>query len=155
MQRWDARTAVVLLVEDDAGDQELTRRALTEGLFRADLRVVGDGEDALDYLLQRGAYADPDDCPFPDLMLLDLNMPKLDGRGVLRAVKSDERLRHLPVVVLTTSQQETDIVRSYGLGCNSFITKPVDGNRFVEVIRALGTYWFELATLPQLAVATV
>ena len=143
------KPAVILLVEDDPGDQELTRRALTEGVFRADLRIVSDGEEALDYLHRRGAYADSDDAPLPDLILLDLNMPKLDGKDVLRAVKSHVTLRSLPVVVLTTSQQEADVFRSYDLGCNSFISKPVVADAFVDVIRELGSYWFELVTLPR------
>lgn len=154
MRRQEGKPAVVLLVEDDPGDQELTMRALTEDVFRADLRIVADGEEAIEYLHRRGRFAQADDSPIPDLILLDLNIPKLDGRDVLRNIKSDNRLKNLPVVVLTTSQQEADIVRSYGLGCNSFVTKPIDANRFVEVIRALGSYWFELVTLPKIDVTT-
>ncbi|HMQ17482.1 MAG TPA: response regulator [Phycisphaerae bacterium] len=148
MTRVQGRLAVVLLVEDDAGDQELTRRALTEGLLRVDLRIVSNGEEALDYLHHRGRHSDPARSPAPDLVLLDLNMPGLDGRDVLRVVKTDAALKSLPIVVLTTSRLEADILRSYDLGCNSFITKPVGVEGFVRAVQDLGAYWFELTTLP-------
>ena len=102
----------------------------------------------MDFLLHRGDYVSRARAPRPDLMLLDLNMPKLDGRQVLQQVRQDARLRRLPIVVLTTSKQEEDIVRSYDLGCNSFITKPVDLNAFIRTVKQLGSYWFELVTLP-------
>ena len=120
-----AKPAVILLAEDDRGDQELTRRALEEGKIRNDLRVVEDGEEALAYLYRRGKYKDPATSPRPDLLLLDLNLPRVDGREVLERVRADSKLRRMAVVVLTTSRQEEDILRSYELGCNSFITKPV------------------------------
>lgn len=142
------RRAVVLLIEDDPGDQELTRRALAEGVIKVDLRIVTDGVHAMAYLTRVGEYSDPLKAPPPDLILLDLNMPKIDGREVLRRIKSEPKLREIPVVVLTTSEQESDIVRSYDLGCNSFITKPVDLDGFIQAIRKLGAYWFELVTLP-------
>jgi CheY-like chemotaxis protein len=142
------RPAIVLLIEDDPGDQELTRRALAEGVVKVDLHIVQDGEQAIDYLKGRGEFTAAGAAPRPDLILLDLNMPKVDGREVLRQVKTESNLRDIPVIVLTTSQQETDIVRSYDLGCNSFITKPVDLESFVHAIRELGRYWFELVTLP-------
>jgi CheY-like chemotaxis protein len=148
MTRAQRRLAVVLLVEDDAGDQELTRRALTEGLLRVDLRIVSNGEEALNYLYHRGQHGDPARSPAPDLVLLDLNMPGLDGRDVLRVVKADEALKSLPIVVLTTSRLEADILRSYDLGCNSFVTKPVGVEGFVRAVQDLGAYWFELTTLP-------
>lgn len=113
------------------------------------LRIVSDGEEALDYLYHRGAYGDSPSAPAPDLILLDLNLPKLDGRGVLMAIRSDASLRSLPVVVLTTSDQEVDIVRSYNLGCNSFITKPVDPAAFVAVAGEISSYWFDLVRLPR------
>ncbi len=141
--------ATVLLVDDDPGDQELTRRALVHDVVWTSLRIVSDGEAALDYLHGRGPYADRQACPFPDLVLLDLNMPKLDGRDVLARMKADAVLRQVPVVVMTTSQQETDIVRSYDLGCSSFITKPLDVESFIKAVRQLGDYWFELVTLPR------
>ena len=142
------RHAVILLVDDDPGDQELTRRALTEGVVRTDLRVVSNGEEALSYLRNEGKYEAAGSSPRPDLILLDLNMPRIDGRDVLKEMKSDSRLRNLPVVVLTTSNQEADILRSYDLGCNAFITKPIAPEAFMAAIRELEAFWFELVTLP-------
>jgi len=143
-----AKPAVILLAEDDRGDQELTRRALEEGKIRNDLRVVEDGEQALAYLYRRGKYKDPAASPRPDLLLLDLNLPRVDGRQVLEKVRSDSKLRRMAVVVLTTSRQEEDILRSYELGCNSFITKPVGMDQFIQVIHALEEYWFQIVVLP-------
>lgn len=142
------RRAVILLAEDDPGDQELTRRALAEDVVRTDLRIVKDGQEALDYLLREGEYSDPATSPRPDLILLDLNMPRVDGKQVLKRLKAYPDLDHIPLVVMTTSTQEEDILRSYDLGCNSFVQKPVDINRFVNAVRELGHYWFELVTLP-------
>ncbi len=136
------------MVDDDAGDQELTRRALQDGLPGADIRSVHDGVEALDYLLHRETYADPGTAPAPDLMLLDLNMPRMCGREMLERLNQDPSLRRIPVIVLTTSQQEADILRSYELGCNSFITKPVSIDEFMESMRQLGMYWFGLVSLP-------
>ena len=146
----NTKRAVVLLAEDDPGDQELTRRALQEDVLRTTLYVVSDGEETMDFLLRRGDYDNPAAAPRPDLLLLDLNMPKLDGRQVLQQIRKDEGLRSLPVVVLTTSKQEEDVIRSYELGCNSFITKPVGVEAFMRTVRELGSYWFELVTLPTL-----
>ena len=142
------KPAVILLAEDDRGDQELTRRALEEGKIWNDLRVVEDGEEALAYLYRRGKYKDPAKSPRPDLLLLDLNLPRVDGRQVLEKVRSDSNLRPMAVVVLTTSRQEEDILRSYELGCNSFITKPADMDQFIRVIHALEQYWFHTVVLP-------
>ena len=142
------KPAVILLAEDDPGDQELTRRALQDEIVQSILYIVSDGEEAMDFLLRRGNYENAADAPRPDLMLLDLNMPKLDGRQVLHQIRSHASLRRLPVVVLTTSKQEEDIIRSYDLGCNSFITKPVEVDSFMRTVRGLGSYWFELVTLP-------
>lgn len=147
MERSNRKPAVVLLVDDDAGDQELTRRALADGMYKVDLRITSDGEEALDYLYRRGRFDDSALAPAPDLILLDLNMPRVDGRQVLKSVKADPRLRSLPIVVLTTSQHETDVLQSYSLGCNSFVTKPVTVEGFVTALRELGSYWFELVTL--------
>ena len=141
--------AVVLLVEDDPGDQEITRRALEEDVIRVDLRIVEDGEEAIAYLLRQGRYAAPQAAPRPDLILLDLNLPKKDGRAVLQAVRADPTIDFIPIVVLTTSDQEADILRSYKLGCNSYITKPIDVQKFFATIRELGTYWLELVSLPR------
>ena len=144
----EAKPALILLVEDDRGSQELTRRALDEGKFRNELRIVEDGEEALAYLFRRGKYKDPATSPTPDLLLLDLNLPRVDGREVLEQVRADSKLRRMAVVVLTTSRQEEDVLRSYELGCNSFITKPVDMNQFMQVIQALERYWFQIGVLP-------
>jgi len=142
------KPAVILLAEDDRGDQELTRRALEEGKIRNDLRIVEDGEEALAYLFRRGKYKDPATSPRPDLLLLDLNLPRVDGREVLERVRADSKLRRMAVVVLTTSREEEDVLRSYELGCNSFITKPVGMDQFIRVIQALEEYWFQIVVLP-------
>jgi len=146
------RRARVLLVEDNPADQALTRRALeagdSEGVV-CELRVVSDGEEALDYLHGEGRYAEPGLAPRPDLVLLDLNMPKLSGREVLKRMKADGRLDTIPVVVLTTSYHEEDITCSYKLGCSSFINKPVDIGEFVAALRQVGDYWFNLVVLPK------
>ncbi len=142
------RTAIVLLAEDNPAEQRLAQRALARGKISCDLRIVSDGEEAMDYLLRRKRYADPKISPRPDLMLLDLNMPKLDGRQVLQQMKSDPLLAIIPVVVLTTSQQEQDVLHSYQLGCNSFIAKPVDVHVFIDTMISLGLYWFHLVIMP-------
>jgi CheY-like chemotaxis protein len=143
-----AKPAVILLAEDDRGDQELTRRALEGGKIRNDLRIVENGEEALAYLFRRGKYKDPVSSPRPDLLLLDLNLPRVDGREVLERVRADGKLRRMAVVVLTTSRQEEDILRSYELGCNSFITKPVAMDQFIRFIQAVEEYWFQIVVLP-------
>jgi CheY-like chemotaxis protein len=142
------RPAIILLAEDDLGDQELTKRALKEGKIENELYIVKDGEEALDYLFRRGRYTDPKTSPRPDLFLLDLNMPKLDGRQVLEQICSIHELRNIRVVVLTTSHQEEDITRSYDLGVHSYITKPVDLDQFFNVIRTLEEYWLQIVVLP-------
>lgn len=140
--------AVVLLAEDDPGDQELIRRAFEESKMCPDLHVVNDGEEALDYLLRRGAYADPATSPRPHLVLLDLNMPKVDGKQVLEQIRAHPRLRRTPVVVLTTSRHEEDIRRSYDLGVNSYVAKPLESLQFSKLIHGLEDYWFHLVMLP-------
>ena len=149
MIRTRPKSALILLVEDDPDDQELTRRALRGSKLRNELRVVEDGEQALDYLYRRGEFADPKSAPRPDLILLDLNLPKIDGRAVLETIKHERHLRRIPVVILTTSSQEEDILRTYDLGVNSYITKPLHMRGFVKVIRDLERYWFELVVLPE------
>ncbi|RPJ38698.1 MAG: response regulator [Deltaproteobacteria bacterium] len=144
----EAKPAIILLVEDDRSSQELTRRALSESKIRNELRIVEDGEEALAYLFRRGKYKDPATSPKPDLLLLDLNLPGVDGRDVLEQIRADSKLRRMAVVVLTTSRREEDILRSYELGCNSFITKPMDINQFMQVIQALERYWFQIVVLP-------
>jgi CheY-like chemotaxis protein len=143
-----AKTAVVLLAEDSPAEQRLAQRALDEAQLQCDLRIVSDGKEVMDYLLRRGAYTDAQHAPRPDLILLDLNMPKLDGREVLQQAKSNPQLETIPIVVLTTSTQEQDILQSYHLGCNSYIKKPVDVHKFIDVMRHLGLYWMQLVQLP-------
>jgi CheY-like chemotaxis protein len=144
----EAKPAVILLVEDDRGDQEITKRALESGKIRNDLHIVEDGEAALDYLLRRGQFSSPDMAPRPDLVLLDLNLPKVDGRKVLEVIRSTPDLKSLVVVIMTTSKQEEDIVRSYELGVNSYITKPVGFDQFAKIIKDVGRYWFQIVVLP-------
>lgn len=148
MMQLDAKPAVILLVEDDPGDQELTLRAFEESKLKNELHIVEDGEEAINYLLRQGKYVDPASSPKPDLILLDLNLPKMDGRQVLERIRHEPELRRMAVVVLTTSRQEQDIIRSYDLGCNSFITKPVDMVQFAKVIESLEQYWFQIVLLP-------
>ena len=143
-----ARLATILLVEDNPAEQNLTRRALSKGVMKCNLYTVSDGEEAMAYLLRQGKYEDPKTSPRPDVVLLDLNMPKLDGRQVLERMKSDPEINTIPVVVLTTSTHEQDVVRSYELGCNSFINKPVDVHVFLEALEQLGSYWLKLVVLP-------
>jgi CheY-like chemotaxis protein len=139
----------ILLADDDPDDRLLARQALEENRLANDLRCVEDGEELLEYLWQRGRYAAPGAAPRPGLILLDLNMPKKDGREALREIKTDPALKHIPVVVLTTSKAEEDIYRSYNLGVNSYITKPVTFASLVDVMKTLGRYWFEIVELPQ------
>ena len=143
-----SKPAVVLLVEDDPGDQELTRRALEDGEIAHELHVVGDGEEALDYLFCRGRYANPVDCPVPELILLDLNLPKVTGKQVLEQIQNDARLRRTPVIVLTTSQQEADIQQCYDSGASAYIVKPVRIDDFIRMIHCIDEYWFEIVRLP-------
>lgn len=138
----------ILLADDDPDDRMLAKDALAESRLANDLRFVEDGEELLDYLLRRGGYEDPEKSPRPGLILLDLNMPRKDGREALREIKSYPQLRQIPIVVLTTSKAEEDIYRTYDLGVNSFITKPVSFDGLVSVMQTLGRYWFEIVELP-------
>ena len=144
----NVRPITILLADDDADDRVLTKEALSESRLANDLRFVEDGEDLLDYLRRRGKYASAESSPRPGLILLDLNMPRKDGREALREIKGDPNLRSIPIVVLTTSKAEEDIYRTYDLGVNSFITKPVTFDGLVAVMRGLGRYWFEIVELP-------
>ncbi|MCK9923197.1 response regulator [Frankia sp. AgPm24] len=135
----------VLLVEDDPGDVLMTREAFADHKLRNHLNVVSDGVEALAYLRGEGEYAG---APRPDLILLDLNLPRRDGRDVLREVKADERLRRIPIVVLTTSEAEEDVLSSYDLHANAYITKPVDFDRFVAVVRHIDDFFVTVARLP-------
>lgn len=136
----------VLLVEDDPGDVLMTREAFEDNKVVNRLQVVSDGVSALTFLRKEGEFAD---APTPDLVLLDLNLPRMDGREVLEAMKSDEKLRSIPVVVLTTSEAEEDVVRSYSLHANAYVTKPVDFDRFIEVVRQIDEFFVEVVRLPQ------
>ena len=138
----------LLLAEDDPDDVLLIRDALTENRLANDLHHVEDGEELMDYLKRRGRFEDPATSPRPGLILLDLNMPRKDGREALAEIKQDADLRRIPVVALTTSRAEEDIVRSYDLGVSSFVTKPVTFSDFVDAMRTLGVYWFQLVELP-------
>jgi CheY-like chemotaxis protein len=140
--------AVILLVEDSPADQELIRRALEKLTIRKELRIVEDGEEALAYLFRRGKYKAPASSPKPDLLLLDLNLPRVNGYQVLEEIRADSKLRPMPVLVLTTSHQEKDIIRSYELGCNSFFTKPAGLDQLTGLVQAIEKYWFETAVLP-------
>lgn len=138
----------ILLADDDEEDCMLFLDACKECRLHNEVRIVGDGEELLEYLNRKGKYAAPKSSPRPDLILLDLNMPRKDGREALKDIKSDPHLRSIPVVILTTSKTEEDIVRSYDLGVNAFITKPVTFDGLVETIKVLDRYWFEIVKLP-------
>lgn len=135
------------MADDDPDDRMLTKDALVENKLANDLHFVEDGEELLDYLYHRGKY-NPGNAPKPGLILLDLNMPKLDGREALKVIKSDPQLKRIPIVVLTTSKAEEDILKTYDLGVNSFITKPVTFDDLVTVTREIGRYWFGIVLLP-------
>ena len=138
----------ILLADDDPDDRMLTRDAFEESRIRNVLETVEDGEELMDYLLHRGNYAGDSARPHPSLILLDLNMPRKDGREALREIKSCPELKNIPVVVLTTSKAEEDIFRTYDLGVNSFIIKPVTFDGMVDVVKTIGKYWFEIVELP-------
>jgi two-component system, chemotaxis family, response regulator Rcp1 len=135
----------ILLVEDNPGDIRLTREALRDSKIRNNLTVVEDGVEAMAYLRREGAYAD---ASRPDIILLDLNLPRMDGREVLREIKADDMLKRIPVVVLTTSESEDDILRSYDLHANCYIAKPVDFNRFITIVHTIENFWFSIVKLP-------
>lgn len=141
-------TVTILMADDDEDDYLLAREALAESRLANYLYFVQDGEELMDYLYRRGKYEKASSAPRPGLILLDLNMPKKDGREALREIKSDPHLRQIPVVVLTTSKAEEDIYQIYDLGANSFISKPVTFSSLVDVIKTLGKYWFEIVELP-------
>jgi CheY-like chemotaxis protein len=140
------RPVEILLVEDNPGDVRLTMEALKEDKLHNRLHVVGDGIEALAWLRQEGPYADS---PRPDIILLDLNLPKKDGREVLSEVKADEELRRIPVVVLTTSRAEEDVLRAYNYNANCYITKPVDLEQFIKVVKSIQNFWLTIVKLPE------
>ena len=139
------KTIDILLVEDDPGDVRLTREALKEGKVLNSLNVVGDGIEALAFLRHEGPYAK---MPHPDIILLDLNLPRMDGRELLAKIKSDPNLLRIPVVILTTSRSEEDILKSYDLHANCFITKPVGMDQFIQVVKSMEEFWFTIVKLP-------
>ncbi len=138
----------ILLADDSEDDRLMTREALKESFVLNALREVEDGEELMDYLHRRGRYVLPEDSPRPGLILLDINMPRKDGYEALQEIRSDPGLRRIPVVILTTSDAERDIIRSYELGVSSFISKPVTFAGLVEVMKAFGKYWIEIVTIP-------
>ncbi|HEY9088747.1 MAG TPA: response regulator [Anaerolineaceae bacterium] len=140
----------ILMAEDDPDDRLFCREALEQARLTNRIYFVEDGQELMDYLQCRGKYSDPASCPTPGLILLDLNMPRKDGREVLEELKTDDHFRPIPVVILTTSKAEEDILRSYELGVSGYITKPVTFERLVEIMRVLGRYWFEIVELPNL-----
>ena len=146
--RFRKNPITILMAEDDPDDRLLTEEALLESRLVTNIRFVENGEELLDYLNHRGKYHNSSRFPRPGVILLDLNMPKKDGREALQEIKTNPALRQIPVVVLTTSRAEEDIFRTYDLGANSYITKPVTFEALVEVIKSLGYYWFEIVELP-------
>jgi CheY-like chemotaxis protein len=143
----------ILMADDDEEDCELTREALQDARLANQMKFVHDGQELVDYLKRSGRYSDPSEAPRPGIILLDLNMPKKDGREALAEIKSDEALRRIPIVVLTTSKDEEDVLRTYDLGASSFITKPVTFAALVEVMANWRRYWFEIVELPNGALA--
>jgi len=135
----------ILLVEDNAGDADLARDALEHSKIRNTLHVVGDGEEAMAFLRQTGKHKD---APRPDIVLLDLNLPKKDGREVLAEIKTDDELKRIPVVILTTSKDEADVLKTYNLHANCFITKPIDLAQFMKVVKSIEDFWFTIVRLP-------
>ena len=148
--RHNKRPIIILIAEDDAEDRMMVKEALEESRLKNDIHFVENGEELVDYLHNRGRFTDKEKFPTPGLILLDLNMPKKDGREALKEIKADPHLRLIPVVVLTTSKAEEDILRTYDLGVSSFITKPVTFTALVDVMRTLSKYWFEIVELPKI-----
>jgi CheY-like chemotaxis protein len=144
----EGKMITIVLADDDPDDRKLTQDAFAENRLANQLHCVEDGEELMDYLHRRGKFEKFRDEPLPGLILLDLNMPRKDGREALKEIKADHNLRRIPIVVLTTSKAEEDIVRSYDLGVNSYVTKPVTFKSLVELIKVLGQYWFEVVELP-------
>ena len=142
------KPVTILIADDDADDRALAREAFDENHLANELRFVEDGEELLDYLNHRGKFSDPASAPWPGIILLDLNMPRKDGREALEELKRDPKFRGIRVVIMTTSRAEEDVIRSCDLSAASYITKPVTFERLVEVIRTLGKYWLEIVELP-------
>lgn len=147
MNSYDSGSPIeILLVEDNPGDVRLTREAFLDAKISNRIHTVCDGVEAMAFLNHEGAYTS---APSPDLILLDLNLPKKDGREVLAAVKADEKIKHIPVVVLTTSNAERDIVKSYELQANCYVTKPVDLDQFLNTVKSIGDFWLAIVKLPR------
>jgi CheY-like chemotaxis protein len=146
----NATPITILMADDDADDRQLTREALEDARLINDIRFVENGEELLEYLRRQGKWAAPADSPRPGLILLDLNMPRKDGRTVLKEIKQDPEFRTIPVVILTTSKSDEDVYRSYDLGVNSYIVKPVTFEALVDILQTLEKYWFEIVELPGL-----
>ena len=144
--RQQGRPIEILLIEDNPGDIRLTQEALRDNKVRNNMAVARDGAEALALLRREGQYADS---PRPDLILLDLNLPKIDGREVLRRIKDDKKLRPIPVVILTTSRDEQDVLKAYGLHANCYVAKPVELEQFMEVVRSIEGFWLTVVTLPE------
>ncbi len=144
----DRMSLTILMADDDEDDRLMAKEALEEAKLANVIRFVEDGEELMDYLKRRGDYSDPELSPRPGLILLDLNMPKKSGREALEEIKQDPELRSIPIVVMTTSKAEEDVIRSYDLGVNSFVTKPVSFVGLVDVMKTLAKFWFEIVTLP-------
>ena len=144
----EGKMITILLADDDPDDRKLTQDAFVENRLVNVLHCVEDGEELMEYLRRQGRYVDQKDAPLPGLILLDLNMPRKDGREALKEIKADPELRRIPIVVLTTSKAEEDILRTYDLGVNSYVTKPVTFKSLVELVKVLGRYWFEVVELP-------
>lgn len=142
------KPVVILMAEDDPDDRFLNEMALKEAHLTNEIRFVEDGEQLIDYLLQRGEYADPASSPRPGLILLDLNLPRKSGRQALAEIKADPNLRAIPIIVLTTSKAEEDILRTYELGVSGYVTKPVSLSALVHIMEAISRYWFEIVELP-------
>lgn len=138
----------ILMAEDDPDDRLLTQEALTEGRLTNGIYFVGGGIELMDYLYQRGKHADPASSPKPDIILLDLNMPRMDGREALAEIKAEPGLRSIPIVVLTTSKAEEDIIKSYDLGVSGFISKPITFESLVKAMKVVSEYWFSIVKLP-------
>jgi len=148
METDNPKPIVILYADDDPEDRMLAKDALEESRLANHLHFVEDGEELMEYLKNEGRYADKQEYPPPGLVLLDLNMPRKDGREALREIKDDPKLRIIPIVVLTTSRADEDVLRTYDLGVSSFITKPVTFDSLVEIMKTLGKYWFEIVELP-------
>ena len=142
------KAITILVADDDSDDRMMIREALEENRLANDLRFVDDGEELMDYLLRLGKYQSPSSSPRPGIILLDLNMPRKDGREALKEIKSHAHLRGIPIIVLTTSKAQEDIFRTYDTGVSSFVTKPVTFDALVAITRSIGNYWFEIVELP-------